>query len=59
MVMLKRGQINGLEQVAHIWHCLMLGIVCLENLHLEQVLPHLLLPTIPSLDHLARGEGCW
>ena len=52
----KKWEINALKQVAHIWHCLMLGIVCFGKPHPRTGVPHLLLPTsIPCLDHLAMG----
>ena len=55
----EKRQINALKQVAHIWHCLMLGIVCFgkatpppEN----RCPPSATAWTIPpSLDHLAIG----
>ena len=54
----EKRQINALKQVANIWHCLMLGIVCFGKTTTtpRTGVPHLPLPyTPPSLDHLAIG----
>ena len=47
----KKKQINALKQVARIWHCIMLGIVCFGQPHQEQVPP-----IWHCLDHLAMGN---